>query len=97
MDLLGGRARASATDYTYTCIDMASEQANVEAKIVQQGQGAWVIFRFNDIDGYVFPKFGSQKAGTYVVEFDAARLHWNNARIRSDTRVPPHRVETLSE
>jgi hypothetical protein len=62
-----GRARPTSTGYTYVWVDTSTEQATVEAKLVQQGLGAWVIFRFDELTNTYF-RFG-QSMGAYQVEF----------------------------
>jgi len=64
---LSSRARPVSTQYTYTWIDTSSEQPKVEVKIVDQGQGAWLLFRFNEIDNTYF-RYG-KSGSTYKVEF----------------------------
>jgi len=64
---LSSRARPVSTQYTYTWIDTSSEQPKVEVKIVDQGQGAWLIFRFNEFDNTYF-RYG-KSGSTYKVEF----------------------------
>jgi hypothetical protein len=81
---LSGRAKPTAIDYTYTWVDTASELANVAVTLSQLGQGAWVIFRYDEFADTYF-RFGPQ-GGTYTVQF---MNHW-------DVGIMPVPVQTLS-
>jgi hypothetical protein len=63
---MNNHARPTSTSYTYTWVDTSSEQATVEAKVITPGAGAWVIFRFNEINDSYY-RFG-QSAGSYSVQ-----------------------------
>jgi len=71
---ISGQAKPSSSQYTYTWIDASSEQPKVEVKVAAQGQGAWLVFRFDEFNNRYF-RFG-QTGGIYRVEFveDASPL-----------------------
>lgn len=64
----GAQARPVSSGYTYTWLESSSEQPKVEVKVTNQGQGAWLMFRFNELDSTYF-RFGQNNDGVYRVQF----------------------------
>jgi hypothetical protein len=66
-EYVSGAARASVDSYTVATLDTSSERATASVRLVQQGSGGWLVFRYVENGPYF--RFGFEGSGPYAVSY----------------------------